>query len=57
MKVRHGRTVVQRFVLPIVGFVAETGRTSVNDFQKKIIKEFFSMNKIIKKFFFFFFRM
>ena len=46
MKVKHGRTVVQRFVLPIV---AETGRTSESDFQKKIIKKKFSMNKIIKK--------
>ena len=40
MKVKHGRTVVQRFVLPIV---AETWRTSESDFQKKIIKKFFLM--------------
>ena len=46
MKVKHGRIVVQRFVLPIV---AEIGRTSLSDFQKKIIKIFFLMNKIIKK--------
>ena len=43
MKVKHGRTVVQRFVLPIV---AETGRTSVSDFQKKIINKLLQKNVI-----------
>ena len=43
MKVKHGRTVVQRFVLPIV---AETGKTSVSDFQKKI-KKLLQKNVII----------
>ena len=47
MKVRHGRTMVQRFVLPIVGFVAETGRTSVSDLQKKIIRKLLQKNVII----------
>ena len=44
MKVKHGRTVVQRFVLPMV---AETGRTSVSDYQKKIIKKLLQKNVII----------
>ena len=44
MKVKHGRTVVQRFVLPIV---AEIGRTSVSDYQKKIIKKLLQKNVII----------
>ena len=44
MKVKHGRTAVQRFVLPIV---AEKERTSVSDFQKKIIKKLLQKNVII----------
>ena len=38
MKVKRAGSVVQRLALPIV---AETGRTSVSDFQKKIIKSYY----------------